>query len=98
LGTVSIEQSLNLQCARHLICMDLILNPARVAQLAARIRRQGSEFSRVFVHTLLTNTTQEERYLPQLEREQALINSVWDEESDLFKALDPMELLQLITG
>ena len=97
-GTQAIEQSLNLQCARHLINVDMILNPARMEQLAGRIRRDGSAFSTVYVHNLLTMDTQEERYIPLLEREQALIDTVWDENSELFESLTPLALLTLISG
>ena len=98
IGTQAIEQSLNLQVARHLINMDTILNPSRMAQLAGRIRREGSVHKHVFVHNLLTNNTQEMRYMPLLEREAALSDFVWDESNELFEALDPLTLLQLITG
>lgn len=98
MGTQSIEQSLNLQIARHLINIDMILNPARMEQLAGRIRRDGSMFRHVFVHNLLVTGTQEERYIPALEREQAVIDRVWDERSELFNALDPLSLMSLITG
>lgn len=97
-GTKSIEQSLNLQVSRHLINMDMILNPARMEQLAGRIRRDGSAYQHVYVHNLLTVRTQEERYLPLLEREAALAAHIWDENSQLFQALSPMALLQLING
>lgn len=98
IGTQSIEQSLNLQISRHLINMDMILNPARMAQLAGRIRRDGSAFKHVFVHNLLTIGTQEERYLPLLEREAALSDHIWDENNELFAQLNPLQLMQLITG
>jgi SNF2 family DNA or RNA helicase len=98
IGTRAIEQSLNLQVARHLINVDMILNPERMTQLAGRIRRFGSEYSRVFVHNLLTNNTHEERFLPLLEREAALSSFIWEEKNHLFKELSPMEMLQMITG
>jgi SNF2 family DNA or RNA helicase len=98
IGSTSIEQSLNLQCARHLINVDTILNPARMAQLAGRVRRDGSTFKNVFVHNLLVRDSQEERYLPTLEREQALISTVWGEESPLFAKLDGLAMARLITG
>jgi len=98
IGTQAIEQSLNLQVARHLINMDMIMNPSRMAQLAGRIRRDGSAFKHVFVHNLLTVNTQEERYLPLLEREAALSSFVWDENNELFAQLSPLVLMQLITG
>jgi SNF2 family DNA or RNA helicase len=97
-GTQAIEQSLNLQVARHLINVDMIMNPARMSQLAGRIRRDGSAYKHVYVHNLLTVDTQEERYLPLLEREAALASYVWDESDELFKALSPEQMLRLITG
>jgi SNF2 family DNA or RNA helicase len=98
IGTKAIEQSLNLQVARHLINLDIILNPSRMQQLAGRIRRDGSQYSHVFVHNLLTVNTQEARYMPMLEREQALADFIWDENNQLFNALDPIALLHLISG
>lgn len=98
IGTQAIEQSLNLQVARHLINMDMIMNPKRMEQLAGRIRRDGSAFKHVFVHNLLTANTQEQRYLPMLERESAISDFIWDENNELFNALPPLTLLQLITG
>lgn len=98
LGTTSIEQSLNLQVARHLINMDMILNPARMEQLAGRIRRVGSAYSHVFVHNLLTVNTQEERIMPLLRREAALSSHIWGEQSQLFQSLSATELLHLISG
>lgn len=98
LGTRAIEQSLNLQVARHLVNVDTILNPARMSQLAGRIRRDGSAYQHVYVHNLLTVNTQEERYLPLLEREAALAGHIWDENSQLFNALSATALLQLISG
>lgn len=96
LGTSAIEKSLNLQVARHLVNVDTILNAARMAQLAGRVRRVGSAYDTVWVHTLLTKGTQEEAYLPLLEKEQALQDVIWGETSDLFAQLDPVQLLMLI--
>jgi SNF2 family DNA or RNA helicase len=98
IGTQAIEQSLNLQVARHLVNVDMIMNPARMAQLAGRIRRDGSAYKHVFVHNLLTVNTQEERYLPLLEREAALASYMWDENDQLFQSLRPTDMLRLITG
>jgi SNF2 family DNA or RNA helicase len=96
IGTKAIEQSLNLQVSRHLVNIDTILNPARMEQLAGRVRRDGSAYQHVYVHNLLTVKTQEEGYLPLLEREAALASHIWDENSQLFNALPPLALLQLI--
>lgn len=98
LGTRAIEQSLNLQVARHLVNVDTIMNPSRMQQLAGRVRRDGSAYSHVFIHNLLTVDTQEERYMPMLEREQALADYMWDENNELFQALSTVQLLQLISG
>ena len=98
IGTQAIEQSLNLQVARHLINMDMILNPKRMEQLAGRVRRDGSGHSHIFVHNLLAANTQEQRYLALLERESALSDFVWDENNALFEQLPLMTLAQLITG
>lgn len=95
-GTSAIEQGLNLQIARHLINVDQIMNPARMQQLAGRIRRDGSAHRTVYVHNLLTRATQEEGYLDLLSREQALADHVWGEDNQLFEALSPLALLQLI--
>ncbi len=96
IGTEAIEQSLNLQVARHLINVDQLLNPARMQQLAGRIRRDGSSYRTVYVHNLLTRDTQEEGILDMLQREQALADHVWGETNELFEALSPLALLQLI--
>lgn len=96
MGTQAIEQSLNLQVARHIVNLDMVMNPARMEQLAGRIRRDGSAHSHVFVHNVLTVDTQEERYLPVLESEQALLDYVWEEDSPLFESLSPLRLLTLI--
>jgi SNF2 family DNA or RNA helicase len=96
IGTEAIEQSLNLQCARHLVNIDQLLNPARMQQLAGRIRRDGSPYKTVYVHNLLIRDTQEEGILDLLEREQALADHIWGESNELFDALNPLALLQLI--
>lgn len=98
IGTQAIEQSLNLQCARHLININMILNPSRMIQLAGRIRRDGSAFKNVYVHNLIAVNTQEERIIPLLEREQALVDYVWDDSDELFEKLSPSALMHLITG
>jgi SNF2 family DNA or RNA helicase len=95
-GTDAIEQSLNLQASRHLVCVDQILNAARMSQLAGRIRRDGSRYKTVYVHNLLTAGTQEAAYLDVLAREQAVADFVWGERSELYEALSPLMLLQLV--
>ncbi len=95
-GTSAMEQGLNLQVARHLINVDQLMNPARMQQLAGRIRRDGSGYRTVYVHNLLTRATQEESYMDVLAREQALADHVWGEDNQLFEALSPLALLELI--
>lgn len=96
IGTSAIEQGLNLQVARHLINIDQLMNPARMQQLAGRIRRDGSSYHSVYVHNLLARGTQEEGYMDLLSREQALADHVWGESNQLYEALNPLALLQLI--
>ena len=96
MGTAAMERSLNLQCANILINVDTHLNPARMSQLAGRIRRSGSKFKTVSVVNLFAQGTQEERYLDVLRRRQALADWVYGEESELYEALSPFELLSLI--
>ncbi len=97
LGTSSIERSLNLQNANILVNVDTILNPARMAQLAGRVRRAGSKHQHIWVFSLFCRDTQEERYLPVLQKRQAVADFTWEEQSQLYEALSPMELLSLIT-
>lgn len=97
IGTTSIERSLNLQAARHLVAVDTITNPARMAQLAGRVKRAGSQHKTVYLHQLLLRHTQEEAYPALLAREQAVADYVWGEESTgMFASLTPLQLLQLV--
>lgn len=98
IGTTTIEQSLNLQVSRHLVGVDTILNPARMEQIVGRIRRDGSVHSTVYFHQLFLRGTQEDYYLQQLEREQAMSDYIWDERSEIFNALSPLQLMQMIAG
>jgi len=97
-GTSALESSLNLQVARRLIMVDTLLNPARVTQLAGRVQRDGSAYKTVYLYNLMCRDTQEENYLSKLETENALADSVWGTQSDIFEALSPLELLQLISS
>lgn len=97
LGTSSIERSLNLQNANILVNVDTILNPARMSQLAGRIRRAGSKHEHIWVFNLFASDTQEDRYLSVLQKRQAVADFTWSEQSELYEALSPMELLSLIT-
>ncbi len=101
--SVSGERSLNLQNASILVMWDLQLNPARVAQIAGRVRRVGSTHKRVFVFELLMSDTQEERYMAALAARQTLFDFVYDvdtegEDADnlLIQKLDTEQILRLI--
>lgn len=98
IGTSSIEQSLNLQTARHLILADTIPNPARMEQIVGRIRRQGSRWSTVYVHWLLAAGTQEEALPVLIGREQGLSDAIWDEKSEIFESISPAVLMRAIAG
>lgn len=97
LGTSAIERSLNLQNANILVNVDTLLNPARMAQIAGRIRRAGSQHQHIWVFSLFCRDTQEDRYLDVLQRRQAMADYTWGEQSELYESLSPLELLSLIT-
>lgn len=97
-GTSALESSLNLQIARRMIMVDTLLNPARITQLSGRIQRDGSNHKTVYLHHLLTRDTQEEAYLDKLEAENALADAIWGTQSQIFEALTPLQLLQLISS
>lgn len=101
--SVSGERSLNLQNASVLVMWDLQLNPARVTQLAGRVRRLGSTNKRVYVFQLLHSDSQEENYMTRLSTRQALFDYVYDVEHDeddidtmLIQQLPAELLLELI--
>lgn len=101
--SVSGERSLNLQNASILVMWDLQLNPARVTQIAGRVRRLGSKNKRVYVFTLLMEDTQEDRYMTRLSARQELFDFVFNTkdsgdgtDSLIIDKLDPEDLLRLI--
>ena len=95
MGTSAIERSLNLQVSNIIVFVDTVLNPARVTQTVGRIRRPGKH-DHIFVFNLFCRDTQEEGYLNILRRRQAVADAVNEEQSELYEALNPMELLTLI--
>lgn len=97
MGTSAMERSLNLQASNIIVFVDTVLNPARVTQTVGRIRRPG-EHDRIFVFNLFCRDTQEEGYLNILRRRQAVADAVNEEQSELYEALSPMELLTLIAS
>jgi SNF2 family DNA or RNA helicase len=94
-GSQTIEASLNLQVARHLIAVDTIFNPARMRQLGGRVCRQGSPYPTVYFHHLLARDTLEMAYLRALRQEESVSDAVWDE-AGMFTSLSPRQVLQLV--
>lgn len=97
IGTTTIERSLNLQVAGHMIAVDTIMNASRMEQMVGRIRRQGSRYSTVFLHHLLAIGTQEDAYPDLLASEANMTDAVWGEDQALFgSTLTPRGMLQVI--
>jgi SNF2 family DNA or RNA helicase len=97
LGTSALERSLNLQNANILVNVDMLMNPSRMRQLAGRVRRAGSKHSHIFIFNLLTTNSQEERYEKVLASRAAMSDYIFNETSEMFAKLTPMELLSLIS-
>jgi SNF2 family DNA or RNA helicase len=98
MGTTAIEVSMNLHCARFLVAIDSLPNPQRVEQLVGRIRRVGSVHKTVMFVMLLTRGTFEEKLYSRLEKRQATVDKVFEEQSNIFDALDDVELLMLFSN
>jgi SNF2 family DNA or RNA helicase len=96
LGTGAIEVAMNLQKARYLIMVDLIMNPQRIVQLIGRMRRLGSEHRQVVLYVLLSKDTVEERLWKHLRIESAISDAVFGEKSDVFPPLNDTELMMLL--
>lgn len=97
IGTTSLERSLNLQVANNVVALDTHLNPARMKQILGRARRAGSAHDRVFFTSYMMLGTQEEKYNDALRRRQAMSDVALDDQSELYEALPPLQLLQLMT-
>lgn len=97
IGTTTIEASVNLQSARHVIAVDTIANPARMTQIIGRAARAGSAYTSVYFHQLLLRGTQEEYIPAQLADEQGMADEVWGEQSDLFTRVSPGDIARMIT-
>jgi SNF2 family DNA or RNA helicase len=95
-GSPTIEASLNLQVAGHLIAADQLWNPQRMNQLLGRVQRQGSRHQMVVFHQLLINGTLDEDFLPLMESEQALADSVWDDTGEIYSRASPRRLMQMV--
>jgi len=98
LGTDCIEIGLNLQSARYLIMMNLLLNAQRMVQLIGRLRRLGSKHQNIVVYPLLAKKTIEERLWSRLQFESAMTDAVFKEKSDVFPPLSSVELMSMLRG
>lgn len=96
IGTTSIEKSLNLQCAKIQVNLDMLWNPARHDQLAGRVHRIGSIHDDVYVFSLVMEDSIEEGLMKLLQSKQAISDHIFDEESALFEKLSREELIHLI--
>lgn len=98
IGTDTVKAGLNLQSARYLLCVDLILNPQEVVQLIGRLRRMGAATKTVVVYFLLTKGTLEERLWDRLRYESAVFDLVFEQRSEVFPPLSDAELFYFMTG
>jgi hypothetical protein len=95
IGTSAMERGLNLHCSNIVVCLDMLLNPSRMEQIVGRARRAGSPHEKIFTFNLFCTDSQEMHYLSVLQKRAAMINQVWDSESELFEPLSPLELLEM---
>ena len=96
IGTVAMEMGHNLEAARVLILLDLLGNPTRMEQFVGRIRRIGSKHKTLLVLMLLTTGTLEHKLYNMCQKRQALVDYIWDGESDIFESLSTAELKKLL--
>lgn len=96
MGTKAIIRSHNLQVSNTVVGLDTPLNPATIRQFVGRAARAGSAHDRVWLYQFMMQDTQESRYWDILRRRQALYDVVFEDESQIFEALSPLELLQLV--
>jgi len=95
-GTDAIKTGINLQSARYLIMVDLILNPQEIVQLIGRMRRLGSKEKHVVLYVLLCKGTIEEGIWNRLKWEAAISSVIFDKASDVFPKLTDVELMTLV--
>lgn len=95
-GSPTIEASLNLQVAGHLIAADQIWNPQRMEQLLGRMRRQGSAHRMVIFHQLLIRDTVDDGFLELMEQEQGISDQVWEDRGEIYSVLTPVEVMRLV--
>jgi SNF2 family DNA or RNA helicase len=95
-GSPTIEASLNLQVAGNLIAVDQLWNPQRMNQLLGRVQRQGSRHQMVLFHQLLIRDTVDEDFLPLMESEQGVADSVWGDTGEIYSRVSPRRLMQMV--
>lgn len=90
---------LNLQCANHVFHLDQWWNPATAAQAEDRVHRIGQERT-VFVTTLYTADTIEERIEQILAKKRDLFDKVIDalSDEDVRQSLTEEEIYSLLPG
>lgn len=91
IGTKAIEKSLNLQCARWAVMLDLLFNPSRIEQFLGRVKRSGSEFSHVHLLRVMCRGTSEEGILRVVRERQGLADFIHQDVSDIFKTLTQLD-------
>jgi len=96
IGTDAIRVGINLQAARYLIMLDLIMNAQEMTQLVGRLRRIGSVHHKIVVYPLITRGTIEESLYRSLHYESALFDELFDERSDIFPKLSAVQLATLL--
>lgn len=95
-GSPTIEASLNLQVAGHMIAVDQIWNPQRMNQLLGRVQRQGSRHAMVVFHQLLIRGTLDEDFIATMEREQAMADGVWGDTGEIYSRMEPRQLMRMV--
>jgi len=97
-GTDAIKTGLNLQSARYLLMVDILLNPKEVVQLVGRMRRLGSKETHVVLYVLLCKGTIEEGLWRRLKYESAISSIIFGKKDEVFPSLSDLELLTLVKG
>jgi SNF2 family DNA or RNA helicase len=94
-GTDALRVGLNLQSARYIIMIDLIMNAQEMKQLVGRIRRIGGK-PHVVVYPLITKGTLEESLYRSLQYESALFGVLFDQKEEFFPKLSAVQLATLL--
>jgi len=96
IGTDAIEVGLNLQSARYLLMVNLILNPQRMVQLIGRLRRIGSKYKTIVVYVLIAKHTIEERLWRKINFEALINDIVFNEKSDVFTSFKHSDIIGML--